>query len=185
MRTYPGDPEVRVERVLDTRRGAPANVSSLRLGTHTGTHVDAACHLAGLRGGVEALPPPALVGAARVVQSGRRRLRAADLPAFGRARRLLFRGGSVLLPEAARRLVDAGVCLVGTDGMSIDPEDAVELPAHRVLLTAGVVLIENLDLSATPPGRYDMIALPLLVAGADGAPVRALLRRRAAAQRRK
>jgi len=185
MRTWPGAPEIRVERVADTRRGAIANVSRIRMGTHTGTHVDAPCHLAGLRGGVERLPLAALVGPARVVQAGRRRLHAADLPPARGARRLLLRGGSALLPDAAHRLAASGVRLVGTDAMSIDPDDAEDLPAHRVLLAAGVVVIESLDLAGAPPGRYDLIALPLLVPGADGAPVRALLRRRGASQRRK
>jgi len=126
------------------------------------------------------------------VQAARRRLGPGDIPGLrrGGAGRILLRGRAALLPDAARRIARMGVVLVGTDGMSIDPAGDDDLPAHRILLEAGIVLIENLDLTHAPPGRYELIALPLLIPGADGAPVRALLRPgkalpRPAAQRRK
>jgi arylformamidase len=176
-RLFPGDPIPSLEVVSDPARGDPARVSVLRVGTHTATHVDAGAHLPGGRGGVESLPLAALVGPARVV-AARGSLRAADLAGIpgGGPPRVLFRGEPTLAEEAARLLAERGVVLVGTDGLSIDPLESRDLRAHRVLLTAGVVLLESLDLSAAPPGDYELIALPLLLPGADGAPVRAVLR---------
>jgi len=105
MRTYPGDPRVRIDRVSDTRRGDAANVSLIRIGSHTGTHVDAGRHLGGLRGSVESLPLSALIGPARVVQAARRRLGPGDIPAVrrGGAGRLLLRGKALPRPAAQRR----------------------------------------------------------------------------------
>ena len=48
-------------------------------------------------------------------------------------------------------------------------------PVHRILLAAGMIILEGLDLSQAPPGPCDLVALPLLVAAADGAPARVLL----------
>ena len=82
-------------------------------------------------------------------------------------------------------MVRRGVLLVGTDGLSIDSVGDDALPAHHVLLRARVVILEGLDLSHAPPGRYHLIALPLLIPGADGAPARAVLERRAASSHRR
>jgi arylformamidase len=105
-------------------------------------------------------------------------------------RRVLFKmgtGGNLDTPasptifagmtaEAARVLVEAGVWLVGLDGASVDPPSAVGFPAHRTLLDAGVVIVEELDLSAVPPGPYELLCLPLKLLGGDGAPARVVLR---------
>ena len=72
--------------------------------------------------------------------------------------------------EAARLLVERGVRLVGVDYLSVGDEDA-----HRVLLGAGVVPVEALDLRGVEPGAYELVCLPLRVVGADGAPARAVL----------
>jgi arylformamidase len=171
---------VRLVPVLDPRRGDPARVSRLQTGTHAGTHVDAPCHLAGLAGGVETLPLEALVGPVQVIASRGGLVRPADVRRIaGRSpRRVLFRGAPVVLPSAARALARAGFLLVGTDGLSIDPVEDPALPAHAILLRAGVVILEALDLDAAEPGRYELTALPLLLPGCDGAPARAILRRR-------
>ncbi len=149
------------------------------MGTHAGTHVDAPCHLAGLAGGVESLALAALIGPALVVQASPGGVRPADVAELRRAhrsvRRVLFRGGSMVTPAAARALARAGFLLVGTDGLSIDPVEDATLPAHVVLLEAGVVVLESLDLTHASPGSYDLIALPLLLPGCDGAPARAIL----------
>lgn len=84
-------------------------------------------------------------------------------------------GFVALEPEAAEALLSRACLLVGIDGPSVDPADSVDLPAHRVLLGAGVVIIEGLDLSRAAAGDYQLVCLPLLLRGADGAPVRAVL----------
>src|SRR5262249_41037955 len=81
-------------------------------------------------------------------------------------------------PSLARLLVDRGVRLVGIDYLSVgnDSQDGAE--THRILLEAGIVILEGLDLSRTPPGEYDLICLPIRLEGADGAPARAIVRTR-------
>lgn len=153
MPVYPGDPEVRLERVSD----APA-VSRLDLGVHTGTHVDAPLHFIEGAASTEQLPLDVLVGPCEVVEGG------------GAAERLLIKGASELDGAAAQALVDQGVRLVGVDGMSVGDEGA-----HRVLLGAGVVVVEGLDLSGVEPGSYELYCLPLRLVGSDGAPARAIL----------
>ncbi len=178
-RIYPGDPAPRIEVIADTSHGAPARHSMLHIPSHAGTHVDAPSHLPGGRGGVESLPLSALIGPALVVDAVGSTVRASEMRALPPScERVLLRGEATLWPEAARALVERGVVLVGTDGLSVDPIGSADMPAHRALLEAGVVLLENLDLSAAPAGSYDLIALPLLVPGADGAPARVVLRPR-------
>jgi arylformamidase len=79
--------------------------------------------------------------------------------------------------DAARWIVDRGLRLIGVDYLSVERMDAPEEhPVHRTLLSAGVVILEGLDLSAAPPGRCELLCLPLLIAGGDGAPARAFIR---------
>ncbi len=79
---------------------------------------------------------------------------------------------------AAKWLVEQGAVLVGVDGLSIDPYHAPNPGAHLALLEAGKVVVEGLCLAGVEAGRYELICLPLRIKGCDGAPVRALLRRR-------
>jgi arylformamidase len=172
--------------------GEPARVSILTVGTHCGTHVDAPAHVIPGAGGVETLPLEALVGPCRVVQvEAAPLIRPADLePLATGVQRLLLktRGGALwddptfrhdfvaLAPAAAEWLVAQGVRLVGIDYLSVDPYDAEPAAVHLILLGAGVVVLEGLDLRAVPPGAYDLAALPLKLDGADGAPARVVLR---------
>jgi arylformamidase len=172
--------------------GEAARVSILTVGTHTGTHIDAPAHYIPGGAGVDALPLWALVGPCRVVEvSASRLIEPADLdPAALGASRLLLKTASgafwddpafrhdfvALSPAAADWLVEQGMVLVGIDYLSIDPYDADPAAAHLSLLAAGVVVLEALDLRHVPPGEYDLAALPLKLAGADGAPARVVLR---------
>ena len=193
MIVYEGDPRVVVRRVTSVATGACANVSEVSLGSHTGTHVDPPLHFWDGAPGVDALPLDILIGPARVYALGgcepidAAGLRRLDLTV---CRRILFKtgtGGNLDTPasptisagmtaEAARVLVEAGVGLVGLDGASVDPPGAAGLPAHRTLLDARVVIVEGLDLSAVPPGPYELLCLPLKLLGGDGAPARVVLR---------
>lgn len=67
------------------------------------------------------------------------------------------------MEDAARLLVDSGVRLVGVDAMSVDPLESCSFPAHHILLNAGVIILEGLDLSAAPPGDYELLCLPLKI----------------------
>jgi arylformamidase len=178
MVTYPGDPAVRLERVSSIADGEVANVSRLDFGVHSGTHVDAPLHFFEGAVGAEALPLDVLVGPCVVVDG----LEPAAVPAG--AERVLFKtpnsrlwerdsfaGDFVQLDgEAARALVANGVWLVGIDYLSIGDEEA-----HRVLLAAGVVALEGLDLRGVEPGQYGLVCAPLKLVGSDGAPARVLL----------
>jgi arylformamidase len=172
--------------------GEQAQVSLLTLGTHTGTHVDAPSHFIPGGASVDALPLNALIGPCRVVQVDTRTLIEPDDldPAAIGAHRLLLKTPSggfwsdpqvrrdfvALSPAAAEWLVAQGVLLVGIDYLSVDPYDADPAVAHLTLLGAGIVVLEGLDLREAPPGEYDLAALPLKFAGADGAPARVVLR---------
>ena len=81
-----------------------------------------------------------------------------------------------LTEDAARYLIDKGIRLIGIDGLTVDAPGTVA--AHAALLRAGVIILETLDLSQVEPGDYQLICLPLRIAGADGAPARAVLRPR-------
>jgi len=191
---WPGDPPVAVEPVARVERGDVASVSRLTLSTHAGTHVDPPAHFVPGGATVDILPLDVLVGPAVVVDlSGAGPIDAARLAAAGlddgeaggdgAGRRLLFRTGAAdevptaegaLTPDGAEWLVERGVRLVGADTLSIEPASD-SYPVHRILLGAGVVIVEGLDLFGVTPGRYRLACLPLRIAGGDGAPARAVL----------
>lgn len=181
MAVWPGDPPVLVEPLSRVEAGDVAAVSRLALGTHTGTHVDPPAHF--LAGGatVDQLPLDVLVGPAVVADlTGGGPIDAARLEALGLADgtvRLLLKTSAtegLLTPDGAAWLVERGVRLVGADTLSIEPATD-NYPVHRCLLGAGVIIVEGLDLTAAAPGRYQLVCLPLRIAGGDGAPARAVL----------
>ena len=162
---------------------------------HAGTHVDAPAQF--VKGGptVDLLPLEILVGKARVLEVPgvetiqRKDLEKADLRddirlliktrMSAQAHRDSRHDDSVALSEdAATYLVQAGIKLVGFDDLSVDARGSSELKAHQVLLGAGVIVVEGLDLAQVEPGDYDMTCLPLRLVAADGAPARVVLRMR-------
>lgn len=189
MPVWPGDPPVTIASVS----ALPA-VSKVSLSSHAGTHIDPPAHF--LPGGatVDALPLDLLLGPAWVAHlPGDGAITAAALDAAAIPRgvtRLLLRTANSerpvesfdpafigLAPDAAAWLVQRGVRLVGIDGPSIEPFDADDAAAHRTLLAAETVIVEGLWLAGVAPGPYDLCCLPLRIAGGDGAPARAVLRR--------
>lgn len=194
---WPGDPEVEVRQVVSMDAGAQANVSHVSMGVHTGTHVDAPHHFLNDGRTVDGLPLETLVGPCQVVQVpegvgeiGPGELQTLAIP--DQAARVLFKTGNSRLwsrrgtaftrsfvainARGARWLVDRGVQLVGVDYLSVAPFET-PAPTHTVLLEAGVIIVEGLDLSEVMPGAYDLICLPLNILGAEGAPARAILMR--------
>ena len=190
---WAGDEPVVLERVKAIASGANANASRLACGVHIGTHVDAPVHFIDGAPGVETLPLKVLTGRAYVVHLPKATvldeatLEAAGLPP--RTRRVLFRTRNSELwareksfqkdfvaveASGARWLVRKGVQLVGIDYLSVAPFGNSK-ETHRVLLEAGVVVIEGLDLSRVSQGRYSLYCLPLKLTGSDGAPARAIL----------
>lgn len=192
---WPGDPKVSLERVSKICEGAAFNVSRFTMSAHSGTHVDAPNHIFGddaltvdkldlktLTGRVYVLNLPDVdMITAPVLQD-------AEIPP--RTRRILFKtrnsnswtetGGAfhedfvAVSKDGAQYLVDKGVKLVGVDYLSVAPyEDAIS--THEILLGAGIVIVEGLNLSEVSQGRYTLHCLPLKLDGSDGAPARAIL----------
>jgi arylformamidase len=194
MPAYPGNPEFELQEVKRLAAGGSSNVSRLVMGTHTGTHVDAPRHFFDEGIGVDALPLDLLLGRSRVVEVTKRggigpdELAAAGLREDLRV--LLKTSNSALwnsvgfhedytyLTEpGARYLVDQGVKVIGIDYLSVEQFKTPGGPAHRALLSQGVVIIEGLNLAEVEPGMYEMYCLPLRVVGGDGAPARVILKR--------
>jgi arylformamidase len=180
---------------MDLGRGDPFTLTALSTGAHAGTHLEGPAHF--LAGGatVDELPLEAVLGPCRVLDLGRvavldevhlrphhiRRGERILLKTLNSSRpwaTLPFDPGFVALtPAAARFLAERGVRLLGVDGPSVGgPQDGAEV--HRVLLGAGVWLLEALDLSQAAAGRYDLACLPLRLQGAEAAPARVALRTR-------
>jgi len=194
MPVWPGDPAVRLERVASIAQGANANVSRLSCGVHVGTHVDAPVHFLDGAGAVEAMPLDVLIGRAFVADL--RRATRIDAEALDQAhipprvRRILFRtrnsefwrrgektfqsGFVAVDASGAEWLVRRKVRLVGVDYLSVAPYKDSR-PTHQILLAAGVVILEGVDLSRVPPGAYLLYCLPMKLVGSDGAPARAVL----------
>jgi arylformamidase len=195
MIVYPGDAPLRVERSHAIARGDAYNLTWLQLGAHAGTHVDAPLHFIEGAPDVTALPLGALVGPAHVIDATdvTADIDAATLERLGipaNARRLLFKTPNSrlwdrpdftadflgLTVDAARLLVSRGIDLVAIDYLSIAPASD-PASTHQVLLEAGVVILEGIDLRHVQPGPYELVCLPLLIPGSDGAPARAILLR--------
>jgi arylformamidase len=188
---WPGDAPYRVEWTLRLAEGATVNLSELRLSAHTGTHADAPFHAADEGERIGAVSLDAYLGPALVVDArGWDAISAERVEPLlhGAPERLLFRTGCwtdpdrfpeafpAIEPEAARRMAAAGIRLVGTDAPSVDPFHSTDLPTHQVLRRSGIPNLESLLLDEVPPGRYELIALPLRLEEADASPVRAVLR---------
>jgi arylformamidase len=192
MTVWPGDPAPAIERVQQMEQGHGCNLTRLAMSAHTGTHVDAPLHfLAGGRG-IDAMPAEAMVGPAVVVHAAGDAVRAGDVPeGLEPGARVLFQtrnsgrdlyGGTFLEDyvylsrEAADKLARAGAALVGIDGYSVSGYHEDPAETHRMLLEAGVWILEGIRLGGIEPGEYELVCLPLRLERADGAPARALLR---------
>jgi arylformamidase len=194
MIVWPGDPPVKMQRLSSINAGDNANVTQVSMSCHTGTHVDAPDHFLNNGKTVESLSLDLMVGRAYVLHLPNVNLITAsilmdaDIPP--RTRRLLFKTRNSeywangnrefqtdfvgLSVDAAELLVDRNVKLVGIDYLSIAPYKQGK-PVHTILLDAGMVVIEGLDLSKVSQGRYTLHCLPLKLGGAEGAPTRAIL----------
>jgi arylformamidase len=192
---YPNNPPISITPVQSIAAGNTANVSRIDLGSHTGTHVDAPLHFIAGGAGVDELPLDVLIGPARliafgddVLAVGEAELRRHDLEGVTR---LLIRtrnsawlaSGSTefhpdfthVAPDGAAYLVSLGVRLVGVDYLSVEQFRSPHHKTHKTLLENSVVIVEGMVLSEPPPGDYELYCLPMLMAGLDGAPSRAVL----------
>ena len=191
--TYAGDPPIHLELWHAMAQGAIADVRTLSMGVHTGTHIDAPAHF--IPGGktIDELDLETCHGQVQVLDltdvAGELIDRASlELKLTADVDRVILktRNSSLwsqsafdprfvaLSPDAAELLVERRIRLVGVDYLSVAPSsDPVSV--HRVLLGAGVVILEGLDLSIVPAGAYILACLPLRLQGAEAAPARAIL----------
>ena len=192
MVSWPGNDPVSVDRVLSMDEGERLNKSRLDLSAHTGTHIDAPVHFIKDGSGIDSVSLDILIGPAAVVDiPGISEIGADELKAAGvgpGTERLLLKTDSGKLlglkefnkdfsfvtAEGAQYIIDSGVRLVGVDYLSIAEYGSGEV-VHQALLGEGIIIVEGVDLREVPAGSYNLIALPLKIAGCDGAPARVIL----------
>ena len=195
---YDGNAPLRFEFSNDMRKGDGVTLSAYSLGAHSGTHIDAPMHFVADGASIDRVSLERLIGPARVLDIPDN-VQAIDATELGRhewkgAARVLFRTRSsrrgwmssptfhhdfaYIAPDAAQLLADAGVRLVGIDYLSAEQFGAPAPLTHRILLGKGIPIVEGLALEAVSAGDYELIVLPIKVAGHEGAPARAVLRRR-------
>jgi arylformamidase len=195
---YQGDAPMKFEFLKDMRKGDMLTLSVYSMGAHSGTHIDAPMHFIANGAPIDQVALSPLIGAARVIDIADSVL-AIDAAELNRhewrsAQRVLFRTRSTLrgwmdsstfhrdfayiAPDAAQLLADAGVQLVGVDYISAEQFGAPAPLTHRILLGRGIPIVEGLDLRPVQAGDYDLIVLPLKVRGHEGAPARAIVRKR-------
>ncbi|NCP24062.1 MAG: arylformamidase [Erythrobacter sp.] len=187
---WPGDTAFSFERTWKMEDSSPVNVARMTMSTHSGTHADAPLHYAaqGLDASQMDLSPylgECLVIDARGVSN---EIDIGDLPHIDSADRVLFRTWDTfphdqwrsdwlpIAPETVEWLALQGVRLIGTDAPSVDPEDSKTMAAHLAVLDHDLRILEGLVLDDVPEGRYELISLPLKVAGGDAGLCRAILR---------
>lgn len=188
---WPGDTAYQARLSWSMAEGATVNVSALTTTPHLGSHADAPFHTEPRGEGISDMALERYLGPCRVVKVPPspliepRHVAGIDL---SNPPRLLFKTESVrdrrtfpqrftaLSPELATLLGESGALLVGLDTPSVDPFDSKTLDAHHALASGGVAILEGLVLDGVPEGTYELIALPLKLAGLDASPVRAVLR---------
>jgi arylformamidase len=188
---WPGDTPFHSRLTWSLAEGASVNLSAITTTPHLGSHADAPFHTEPRGEGISEMPLERYLGLCRVVRVPPqpliepRHVEGVDLASPGR---ILFRSESVrdrrtfperftaLSPELAHLLGERGVLLVGMDTPSVDPFDSKTLDAHHALARGNVAILEGLVLDGVPEGVYELIALPLRMAGLDASPVRAVLR---------
>jgi len=179
MEVYPADPAVEISAFKSLDKGNSCNLSRLTMGSHTGTHIDAPRHI--LREGrtLDTIDIEDLI--CRVAVADKAIF--ADETFFDGLRDkgvkgILLKdsnGKEVITKEEACILVENNIRLIGTEAMSIEDSTDKSHPVHRLLLGAGVIIIEGLDLKDAKKGFYKLMCLPLKVKDGDGAPLRAVL----------
>ncbi|NMB79947.1 MAG: cyclase family protein [Methanomicrobiales archaeon] len=186
MIVYPGDTE---PSFLQKDAGSYL-ISDLHMSSHTGTHIDAPVHYLKTGDTIDTIPMDTLLGSCRVIDTGKNEglITLSQIEGkVGDQKRILLKTAFSLKNvfyqdypslsiEAARYLISCGVICVGIDSPSIESYNC-DGCVHRHLLNHNCIVIELLDLSGVPEGRYDMVALPLRLAGLDGSPARVILKK--------
>ena len=191
---WPDNPPCEIERVMSIDSGDVCNVSRLSMGVHTGTHMDAPLHF--IRGGksIDTMPFDATIGTARVLAiNDPQAVKVSELEPYSiqPGERILFKTSNstrrwqsatfvedfgYISHEAAQYLAERQVQTVGVDYLSVGGYSVDGPETHHALLSAGIWIIEGLNLTSVQPGLYELTCLPLKMMGAEGAPARAIVR---------
>lgn len=196
---WPGDEPYRLRVTSEKAKGASVNLSAISMSVHNGTHADAMFHFDSDGEPIEKTSLQTYLGRATVVDLAQAFLESKEkhlitiedlrssAEAIAATSRVLVRTGRwsnstvfprqipVIAADVPAWLQKNGVRLLGLDLPSVDEIDSKSLQNHHALARAGVAIIESLELSNVAPGIYNFAALPLKIAGGDGAPVRAVL----------
>jgi len=192
--SWPGDPPYERKLISSIDEGRASTVSVISMSTHIGTHLDTPAHfLAGARGldtykPADFILPAVVVDVEDAPAVTAKMVKDAQPPGGGAilfrttnstGKRIasgeFFKDGVHLLPEAAQACVDHQVRLVGIDYFTIDAFGCDGFPVHKILLSAGILVLETINLLHVRQGGYTLICLPLRLAGAEASPVRAVL----------
>lgn len=193
---WPGDPAIKISSIYSIRKGDAANVSEINMGSHTGTHMDAPYHFIQQAKGIDQMPLDSTIGKARVIEiRDPHSIKPEELKKhrIRRGERILFKTRNssrfwkkdsfvkdfvYISLEAAKFLARQRIKTVGVDALSVGGYKEDGAATHRVILKAGIWIIEGLDLSRAQAGDYELICLPLKLSHGDGAPARAILKKR-------
>lgn len=188
---WPGDTPYQFELSYTKKQTGSVNIGQFTSSVHTGTHVDAPFHFDNDGEQIHQIDPNIYIGPAKIIDVTEHKiidrsiLETFDLRGV---KRLLLktekerdptsfpREFSILDPDVGAYLKALGIFLIGTDAPSVDPVDSKSVSAHHALNKNGVYILENLLLNKVESGYYELIALPLKLVGADGSPVRAVIR---------
>lgn len=189
---WPGEPPPELKTLAGISENCPVNVSLLALSTHTGSHADAPLHYTADGAASADCDLDPYIGPCQVVDvrhaEDKVTLTDFDMGCLEGAERLIFRTYerfpaqawderfTAIDAEVIAALGERGIVLVGTDAPSLDPQTSKTMDAHQQVRAHGMRILEGLVLDDIDAGRYELIALPLKLAGADASPVRAILR---------
>lgn len=195
---YEGDAAMKFDFLKDMRKGDPLSLSMYSMGAHSGTHIDAPMHFVLPGAPVDSVSLESLIGPVRIIDipdsvqsinanelnkhewKGAERVFFKTRSSSGRwmSSNVFHRDFAYIAPDAAQLLADAGVRLVGIDYISAEQFGAAAPKTHQILLGKGIPIVEGLLLTDVSAGDYDAIVLPIKVRGHEGAPARAILRKR-------
>lgn len=179
---YPDDPKPQKQTLKSMKDGECYNLTAFHMCAHNGTHIDAPFHFIQDGKTVDELGLEAFVGMAYVAErngiitadDAREIIREAEKQHSDAAKRILLKGRVEVSLEAAKVFAASELLLLGNEPQTVGPEDA-PMAVHLALLGANVILLEGIRLAEVPEGTYLLNAAPLNLAGADGAPCRAML----------
>lgn len=179
-RTFPGDPKPVRDRMMSIDNGEVCNLTGFSMCAHNGTHVDAPFHFINDGKTIDQLDLSVFVGDCFVAEHDGE-ITGPDAEgimekarSLGAAERILVAGRATVTADAAKVFAQAGILLYGNESQTVGPEDA-PAEVHHIMLGAGIVLLEGINLENVREGRYFLSAAPLNLGGCDGAPCRAYL----------